>query len=65
MEANNMRLITAVNGVLTHWGRLTHIYVSKPTIIGSENGLSHDRRHAIILTNDVLLLIGPLGTNYI
>ena len=41
---------------------MTHICVSKLTIIGSENGLSPDRRQAIILTNAGLLLIGPLGT---
>ena len=48
---------------LTHWGRVTHICVSKLTIIGSDNGLSPDRRQAIIWTNAGLLLIGPLGTN--
>ena len=45
---------------LTHWGRVTHICVSKLTIIGSDNGLSPDRRQAIIWTNAGLLLIGPL-----
>ena len=49
---------------LTHSGRVTHICVSKLTIIGSDNGLSPDRRQAIIWTNDGLLLIGPLGTNF-
>ena len=29
---------------LTHWGRVTHICVSKLTIIGSDNGLSPGRR---------------------
>ena len=43
---------------LTRWGRVTHICASKLIIIGSEN----DRRHAIIWTNDGILLIGPLGT---
>ena len=33
---------------LTHWGRVTHICVSNLTIIGSDNGLSPDRRQAII-----------------
>ena len=50
--------------VLTHWGRATHICVGKPTITGSDNGLSPDRRQAIIWTNAGLLLIGPLGTNF-
>ena len=47
----------------TQWGRAMHICVSKRTIIGSDNGLSPDRRQAIIWTNAGLLLIGPLGTN--
>ena len=33
---------------LTHWGRVTHIYVDKLTIIGSDNGLSPEQRQAII-----------------
>ena len=41
-----------------------HIWVGKPTIIGSDNGLSPDRRQAIIWTNAGILLIGPLGTNF-
>ena len=49
---------------LTHWGRVTHICVRKLTIIGSDNGLSPDRRQAIIWTNAGLLLIGPSGTNF-
>ena len=43
---------------------MTHICVSKLTIIGSDNGLAPDRRQAIIWTNAGLLLIGPLGTNF-
>ena len=50
--------------LLTHWGRVTHICVSKLTIIGSDNGLSPGRRQAIIWTNAGILLIGPLGTNF-
>ena len=53
----------ALNLVLTHWGRMTHICVSKLTMIGSDNGLSPGRRQAIIWTNTGILLIGPLGTN--
>ena len=48
---------------LTHWGRETHICVSKLTSIVSDNGLSPGRRQAIIWTNAGILLIGPLGTN--
>ena len=43
---------------------MTHICISKLTIIGSGNGLSPDRRQAIIWTNAGILLIGPLGTNF-
>ena len=43
---------------------MTHICVSKLAIIGSDNGLSPDRRQAIIWTNAGLLLIGLLGTNF-
>ena len=48
---------------LTHWGRVTHIWVSKLTIIVSDNGLAPSRRQAIIWTNAGILSIGPLGTN--
>ena len=44
---------------LTHWGRVTHICVSKLTIIGSDNGLSPGRRQAIIWTYAGILLIKP------
>ena len=49
--------------LLTHWGRVTHICVTKLTIIGLDNGLSPGRRQAIIWTNAEILLIGALGTN--
>ena len=49
---------------LTHWGRVTHIRVSKLTIIVSDHGLSLGRRQAIIWTNAGLLSIGPPGTNF-
>ena len=52
------------NFLLTRWGRVTHICVSKVTIIGSDNGLSPGRRQAIIWTNAGIFLIGPLGTNF-
>ena len=47
-----------------HWGRVTHICVSKLTVIGSDNGLSPGRCQAIIWTNDGILLIQTLGTNF-
>ena len=52
-------IISAQRNVLTHWGRVTHICVGNQTITGSDNGLSPDRRQAIIWTNARMLLIGP------
>ena len=49
---------------LTHWGRVTHICISKLTTIGSDKGLSPGRRQTIIWTNAGILLVGPLGTNF-
>ena len=49
---------------LTHWGRVTHICVSKLTIIGSDNGLSYGRRQAIIWTNAGILFNWTLKTNF-
>ena len=49
---------------LTHWGRVTHICVSKLTIIDSDNGLSPCRRQAIAWINAGILLIRPLATNF-
>ena len=55
-----------VHNTPTHWGRVTHgsIYVSKLTIIGSDNGLAPSRRQAIIWTNAGILFIEPMGTNF-
>ena len=43
---------------------MTHICVSKLSIIGSDNGLSPGRRQAIIWTNAGILIIRTLGTNF-
>ena len=50
--------------MLTHWGRVTHICVSKLNSIGSDNGLSPGRRQAIIWTNDGILLIRTFRTHF-
>ena len=50
--------------LITHWGRLTHLSVSKLTTIGSDNGLSPGRHQAIIWPNAGILLIEPLETNF-
>ena len=52
------------SSTLTHWGRVTHIWVRKQTIIGSDKGLSPGRRQAIIWTNAGMLLIQTLITNF-
>ena len=48
---HSAQIIRWVNLCLTHWGRVTHICVSKLTIIGSDNSLSLGRRQAIIWTS--------------
>ena len=54
-----------VHGFSTHWGWVTHVYVSvNYTIIGSDNGLFPVRHQAITWTNAWLLSIGPWGTNF-
>ena len=67
LKNNDLRLQQLLSGdkESTHWGRVTYICVSKLTINGSDNGLSPGRRQAIIWTNTEILLIGPLGTNFI
>ena len=45
-------------------GPMTHIDVSKLTIIGSDSGSSPGRRQVIIWTNTGILMIEPLGTNF-
>ena len=43
---------------------MTHICMSKLTIIGSDDGLSPGRRQAIIWTNAGILSIQPLETKF-
>ena len=43
---------------------MTHICISKLTIIGSDNGLAPGRRQAFIWTNAGILLIGPLAPKF-
>ena len=50
--------------VLAQRGRMTHISVSKLSIIESDNGLSPGRLQAIIRTNAGILWIRTLGTNF-
>ena len=50
LKISHLKLLPYLTGVnvLTHWGRVMHTSVSKLTTIGSGNGLSPDRRQAII-----------------
>ena len=48
--------------VLTHWDQMTHIGVSKLTIIGSDHGLLSCRHQANIWTKAGILLIRNLKT---
>ena len=48
---------------ITHGGRVTHIYVGRITIMGSDDGLSPGRFQPIIWTSAKILLSGPVGTN--
>ena len=61
---HSIRVSSSLTHALTHWGRVTHICVSRLTITGSDNVLSPGRREAIIWTNAGILLNGPLGTNF-
>ena len=61
---NTGSLTPITNGNLTHWGRVTYLCVGKLTIIGSDNGMSPGRHQAIIWTNDGILLIRTLETNF-
>ena len=49
--------IFSSHSVLTHWGRVMHQFVSELNIISSDNGLSPNRRQAIIWTKAGLLLM--------
>ena len=62
-KVSTMTTFMKLNLLLTHWGRVTHICVSKLSVTGSDNDLSPDRRQAIIWTNAEILLIGLSGTN--
>ena len=50
------KIMIVLKTILTHWGRVTHICVSKLTIFGSDNGF--------IWTNAGMLLIRIFRTNF-
>ena len=57
-------LVSFSHSNLTHWGWVMHICVNELPIIGSDNGLSPGRYQDIIWTNDEILSIWTLGTNF-
>ena len=63
-EWNDAHLSSHSTHALTRWGRVTRIFVSKVTTIGSDNGLSPGRLQTVIWTSDGILLIEPFGTNF-
>ena len=64
MEVWAARVLLSSIYTITLWGRVTHICVSKLTSIGTDNGLPPGRRQVIIWSNDGILLIGFLGSNF-
>ena len=60
----NTGVVNIWRTLLTHWGQVTHVCVSRLTTIGSDNGLSPGQRQAIIWTIAGILLIGPFETNF-
>ena len=48
--------------LLIHWGRVTHIWVGKLTIIGSDNGLDGAKQLSEPMLEHCYL--APLGTNF-
>ena len=63
IETKDQTLFRDNSMLLTHWGRVKHIhvYVSKLTIIGSDNSLSRAWRQSIIRTNAGFVSFRPQG----
>ena len=59
-----IKIVIVICTRITHQGRVTHICISKQTIIGTDNGLLPGRRQAIISTNSGILSFQTLGTNF-
>ena len=64
VRPNQSSFIKIVCLILTHWRRVTHICVSKVTIICWDKGLSPGLRQVNIWNNAGILLIGPLRTKF-
>ena len=63
-DKSELAYLSYFHSVSICWSRVTHICVSKLTIIGWDNGFSPGRYRAIIWTNAGLLLFRSLGANF-
>ena len=65
-ETQTDRIAITTRGlfILIYWWQVTHICVSKLTLIGSDKGLVPGKRQATIWTNAGILFIGHMGTNF-
>ena len=61
VETGSLRCPPAI---WTFWGRVTYICVGTLTSISADNGWSPGWHQAIIWTNAVIMLIGPLKTTF-
>ena len=62
ISASGLALTVSSHVYITHWGRVTHICVSKLSINGSDNVLWPCWHQAVIWTNYGILLIRKVGT---
>ena len=60
----NLCSVYATQILLSHWGQVMHICVSKLTVTGSDNGLLPGQHQVIIWSNAGILLTQPLRTNF-
>ena len=60
---SNLGVTRVIVSLLTHWGRVTHTWAIKSTIIDSDNTLSPGLRQAIIWNKDEIVLFQTYGTN--
>ena len=59
-----LSMVYSKQTLLTHWGRVKHIYFSKFSNICSDTGLVPGQCQAIIWTNARIILFVSLGTNF-
>ena len=62
---NGLKYENVLLKMLTHWGRVTHICVGNPTIIGSDNGLAPGRCQWNPYRNSYILILEKAFENVI